>query len=164
VRIRPATPADLPAIIEIERENVITANWSHEHYKSLLRPAVSDLSENFFIVIEVLSDTPGQGIEQTQAPIAGYLAAQGVAGEWSLQYILVAKKFRRHGLATKLMNELIEHARNKNGTDIFLEVRESNQSAQALYKKLGFQVLGTSKNYYPAPHQEDAIRLALALN
>jgi len=39
---------------------------------------------------------------------------------------------------------------------IFLEVRPSNKTAVALYKKLGFQKLGLRKNYYHNPI-EDAI-------
>ena len=39
---------------------------------------------------------------------------------------------------------------------IFLEVRASNQVAQALYRKFGFESLGIRKNYYHEP-QEDAV-------
>jgi ribosomal-protein-alanine acetyltransferase len=172
VRLRLATLSDLPAMVEIERENPTTASWSHEHYKSLLRPAVNELSENFFIVLEALLESSESKSDPQPAPtpsIAGYLAAQAVDNVWDLQYIVIAKKFRRRGLATTLLNELIAHVRNKNVpnkncSQIFLEVRASNQAAQALYSKLGFKVIGTRKNYYPAPQQEDAIRFVLAIS
>jgi ribosomal-protein-alanine acetyltransferase len=172
VRLRLATLSDLPDMVEIERENPTTASWSHEHYKSLLRPAVSELSENFFIVIEASQESSESKSEPqpVQTPfIAGYLAAQAVDNIWDLQYIVVAKRFRRRGLATTLLNELIAHVHNKNlpnknGSQIFLEVRASNQAAQALYTKLGFKVIGIRKNYYPVPQQEDAIRFVLAIS
>jgi ribosomal-protein-alanine N-acetyltransferase len=43
-----------------------------------------------------------------------------------------------------------------------LEVRQSNASALTLYKKLGFEVMGTRKNYYTKP-DEDAFVMALEL-
>ena len=55
-----------------------------------------------------------------------------------------------------LLNELIAHARAKNGSGIFLEVRESNQSARGLYRKMGFEETGRRKGYYANP-AEDAI-------
>jgi ribosomal-protein-alanine N-acetyltransferase len=88
--------------------------------------------------------------------MVAYVAANCVDGDWDLQYIVVAKKFRRRRLATLLLNELIAHARSMNGKRIFLEVRESNQSARALYRKAGFRETGTRKGYYACP-AEDAI-------
>jgi ribosomal-protein-alanine N-acetyltransferase len=44
-----------------------------------------------------------------------------------------------------------------------LEVRQSNTAALTLYKKLGFEVLGTRKNYYTKP-EEDAFVLGLVLD
>lgn len=44
----------------------------------------------------------------------------------------------------------------------FLEVRESNTAAQALYRALGFTSVGRRRSYYRAP-REDALVLAAAL-
>jgi len=44
-----------------------------------------------------------------------------------------------------------------------LEVRQSNVAAVTLYKKLGFEVLGTRKNYYTRP-DEDACVMGLVLD
>ena len=38
-------------MVQLERENLISINWSHQHYANLLEPAASELSENFFIVL-----------------------------------------------------------------------------------------------------------------
>ncbi len=96
------------------------------------------------------------------SPIVAYLAAHCVDREWELQYIVVSRKFRRRSLATLLLNELVEHARSRNADAIFLEVRESNQAARALYCKVGFTETGLRKSYYSNP-AEDAILCRLSL-
>ena len=46
----------------------------------------------------------------------------------------------------------------------FLEVRQSNAAAQALYSSIGFETIGTRRNYYPAhAGREDAIVMELEL-
>jgi [ribosomal protein S18]-alanine N-acetyltransferase len=54
------------------------------------------------------------------------------------------------------------HARAQRGSGIFLEVRESNQSARALYRKVGFKETGLRRSYYADP-TEDAILCRLSL-
>ncbi|HBC19279.1 MAG TPA: ribosomal-protein-alanine N-acetyltransferase, partial [Alcanivorax sp.] len=49
---------------------------------------------------------------------------------------------------TRLLQQALEAARADAMTVVYLEVRESNQSAQALYRQLGFEVCGVRKNYY----------------
>jgi ribosomal-protein-alanine N-acetyltransferase len=44
----------------------------------------------------------------------------------------------------------------------YLEVRESNVSAQELYKKFGYRPIGRRKNYYPGD-REDAILMYAVL-
>ena len=47
---------------------------------------------------------------------------------------------------------------------MFLEVRPTNREAIALYRSMGFDVIGT-RDYYPAAHgHEDAEVMALALS
>jgi ribosomal-protein-alanine acetyltransferase len=163
LRIRLANPADVSALTELERESPTSANWSHEHYKYLYGTTVSKLSEFFFIVLEDPEESQSASLLSPRRPIAGYLFAQGVAGEWDLQFIIVGKKYQRRGLATMLLKELIAHVRSKNGSRIHLEVRASNQAAQDLYRNLEFKVTRIREKYYPAPKQEDAICYKLDL-
>lgn len=162
MRIRRATSSDIPAMVQLERENPISTNWSRQHYESLLEPAASELSENFFIVLED-PESKGESLPSPALPITGYLAAQSVAGEWDLQYIIVANPWQRRGFAIMLLNELIAHVRSKNGSRICLEVRASNQNARALYRKLGFEEAGMRKGYYANP-PDDAILCRLSLS
>jgi len=94
--------------------------------------------------------------------ILAFLIAHRIDIEWELENIVVAGTARRRGLGTLLLRELIAHARIENANGIFLEVRESNQSARALYRKLGFEEVGSRKGYYANP-PDDAILCRLSL-
>ena len=85
-----------------------------------------------------------------------------VDSDWEVQYIVVAKEFRRRGMGTRLLNEFISYVRSTSGRRIFLEVRESNQGARRLYSALGFEETGLRKSYYANP-VEDAILYLLSL-
>ena len=73
-----------------------------------------------------------------------------------LNDILVAPKVRRKGVANALMGEFIALLKGQT-QKIFLEVRASNESAQALYYKWGFSKLSVRKKYYQ--DGEDALVL-----
>jgi [ribosomal protein S18]-alanine N-acetyltransferase len=59
-------------------------------------------------------------------------------------------------LGTQLLRYLLKEVRQKGAQTVFLEVRESNRAAFALYRKCGFQQSGRRKAYYRQP-TEDAI-------
>jgi ribosomal-protein-alanine N-acetyltransferase len=161
VRIRPATAADIPLMLELERENPTSVNWSHEHYKSLFRTA-PELSRYFVLVAEDPPESKSLTVSAIASSMVGYLAAHCVDSDWELQYVAVAKEFRRRGVGTSLVNEFISHVRATGGNRIFLEVRESNQGARRLYSTLGFEEAGLRKSYYANP-PEDAILCSLRL-
>jgi ribosomal-protein-alanine N-acetyltransferase len=76
------------------------------------------------------------------------------ADEVQIIDIVVDPAYRRQGVASQLIEELI--AESKNYQYIVLEVRESNQPARQLYFKHGFIEWYRRKNYYNNP-TEDAI-------
>lgn len=162
MRIRPATRNDIQAMEELKSENPTSSNWSNQHYVSLFRNATPELSRYFVLVAEDPPESGGAETFPAISPMVAYLAAHCVAGDWELQYIVVAKESRRRGVGTNLLNEFIAHVRAKGGGAISLEVRESNQSARALYRKLGFEETGLRKSYYSNP-AEDAILCLLRL-
>ncbi|MFA9414104.1 MULTISPECIES: ribosomal protein S18-alanine N-acetyltransferase [unclassified Streptococcus] len=83
--------------------------------------------------------------------LVGFLAVQLLVGELEITNIAVKRAYQGRGLADQLMQALA-----KERQPIFLEVRSSNQAAQALYLKHGFSAVGRRKNYYHQP-TEDAI-------
>ena len=79
-----------------------------------------------------------------------------VAEEWEIENIAIAGSARRRGLGTRLLGELLDLARAKGAEAVFLEVRESNRVARALYEKWAFLESGRRRRYYKDP-EEDAI-------
>lgn len=92
--------------------------------------------------------------------ILACLVGQRVDREWELENIVVAEEFRSRGVGTRLISDFVDHVRTAAGDAIFLEVRESNRSARALYAKAGFAETGRRKGYYASP-VEDAILFRL---
>lgn len=97
--------------------------------------------------------------EDSEFSVAGYIIYSKL-DIFELQRIAVSEKFRRRGLADKLMKMLIGAAScsdaDEAGSNILLEVRAGNLPAIGLYKKYGFEELSRRKNYYSAP-VEDAL-------
>ena len=74
-----------------------------------------------------------------------------VDAEWELENIVVAEVARRRGVGTLFWTSSSRTFEPEKGGEIFLEVRESNLSARAFYRKLGFEETGLRKSYYSDP-------------
>lgn len=83
--------------------------------------------------------------------LVGFLAVQTVLDEMEILQIAVKADFQRLGIASLLMAAVMDW-----DGDIFLEVRESNSAAQALYTRQHFTKIGKRKDYYRNP-VEDAV-------
>jgi [ribosomal protein S18]-alanine N-acetyltransferase len=157
VRVRRANVSDLPAILALDRQNLTAAHWSEQHYETLFAKSVSHTSEAFALVAENEPESGGS----EELTIIAFLVAHCIGTEWELQNLVVAENHRRKGAATKLIKELSAAVRARDGRVIFLEVRQSNQAARGLYRKLGFEETGLRKSYYSNP-SENAIICRLA--
>ena len=149
MQIRPATFADIPSIMQLERQSATTAHWTEEQYHQAFQ---RDGATRFLLV----------GLEDSETSPAGFLVAQHLAPEWQLENIVVAPTARRKGLGKRLLNELLAAANKTNSTAVFLEVRESNAAARTLYERTGFEQTGRRKSYYKNP-SEDAVLYRLTL-
>ena len=90
--------------------------------------------------------------------VLGYVGSQTVLDESDMMNLAVDPAFRRRGIARALVCALIVQLRKMGSRCLTLEVRASNESAQALYACLGFVQVGRRKNYYHHP-KEDALIL-----
>jgi len=141
MHVRPATPGDIPAMMQLVIRSVTAAHWSREQYERVFG---EQTPRRVALVIEEAAD------------LQGFLVAHEVAGEWEIENIAVAGAARRRGLGTRLLGEFLKLARAEGATAVFLEVRESNHAARLLYEKWSFEERGRRSGYYTQP-QEDAI-------
>jgi len=143
-RIRSAVAADAASLVVIERR-CFSDPWSETSFREAL-----DSPWSFGLVAHTGQD------------VAGYLIAREVAGTGEVLNLAVSPGFRRRGAARALLRAALTFLRRRQVDEVFLEVRESNRSAQALYESLGFRPVGQRAAYYRNP-KEDALVLWLAL-
>jgi [ribosomal protein S18]-alanine N-acetyltransferase len=146
-RIREATPSDIPAILAIAQAASSAAQWTAKTYKEIFDPKaparIALVAENF-------------------GTLDGFAIARLSTDDCELENIVVRAEQQRRGIGRQLLRELISSSRSKKARRIFLEVRESNMPARALYEKCGFTISGRRAPYYSNP-AEDALTYALGL-
>ncbi|MBP1581674.1 MAG: ribosomal protein S18-alanine N-acetyltransferase [Oscillospiraceae bacterium] len=85
--------------------------------------------------------------------VAGYVGMLHVLDEGDICNVAVFDSFRRQGVATALIQTLLDYGVEKKLSFITLEVRESNVGAQAFYETMGFRAIGLRKNFYDHPKE-----------
>jgi ribosomal-protein-alanine N-acetyltransferase len=86
-------------------------------------------------------------VAECEGRIAGFAVARRIPpDEVEILNVATDPAARRQGVGSALVQALL----NLTGKVWFLEVRESNAAARALYERAGFTVNGRRKNYYPA--------------
>ncbi|MBI4715219.1 MAG: ribosomal protein S18-alanine N-acetyltransferase [Nitrospirae bacterium] len=88
--------------------------------------------------------------------MGGFVCFWVVGDEIHFLDLAVAPPFRRKGLGEFLIRESLEWGGERGAGTAFLEVRESNQGARGLYRKMGFEEMMRRKGYYRNP-REDAL-------
>lgn len=162
MRIRPGTSADLPSLLNLERQCPTAAHWSEQQYKETFR--INECGPGrFVLVVDERAEEGAVEAGRASSSLTAFLIANPIGHEWELENIVVAPASRRKGLATRLLTAFLNRVRETNSEQVFLEVRKSNQPARAFYVRLGFEESGRRKLYYSNP-QEDAVLYRLALS
>lgn len=143
-RIRSAVPADAAGLVAIERQ-AFSDPWSEASFREAL----------------VSPWTFGLIAESGRGP-AGYIIGREVAGTGEVLNLAVDPALRHRGIGGALLEAGIATLRRRRADEVFLEVRESNVSAQALYLGYGFRPVGQRAAYYRNP-KEDALVLRLEM-
>ena len=144
-QIRPATTADVARLAELERI-CFSDPWSPAGLREMI-------SATLTIGLVALSGKT----------IIGYAIARYAADSGEILNLAVAPEHRREGVAAHLIDALLEGLRSRDIREVYLEVRESNGPARALYKDKGFTVAGMRRACYRYP-TEDALVLRLQLD
>ena len=89
--------------------------------------------------------------------IHGHVYMRHITNEGHITNIAVRKESQKKGIASLLMQALVQAAKSLGIVALTLEVRESNFAAINLYKKFGFSVEGVRKNFYSTPSENGII-------
>jgi len=135
---------DINEIMEIE-EISFPRPWRRRQFKEELSIPVS----NFYVMRGRWKD------EQIKEVLLAYGGFWKVRDEAHIVNFAVHPKYRRQGIGSIFLDELIGKMKTIGCKACYLEVRASNIIAQKLYEKFGFKKIDVRKNYYGYP-QEDA--------
>jgi ribosomal-protein-alanine N-acetyltransferase len=95
-------------------------------------------------------------VARVRGTVAGYGGIMLAGDEAHVTTIAVDPAWHRHDVGTRVLLNLLRAAAAQGIRNMTLEVRVSNEAAQALYRLFGFEVAGVRKNYY-AETNEDAL-------
>lgn len=130
---------DIEELLKIEHES-FTLPWTREAFQN-------EFSINQFAVYVGLED---------EGKLIGYCGVWIIIDEAHITNVAILPEYRGRKLGEALMRKVMELAIEREVKTMTLEVRMSNEVAQSLYRKLGFQDGGIRKNYY-SDNQEDAL-------
>ena len=156
----PMQIADLDSVLEIE---------SVSHFHPWTRGNFSDslAAGHWAYCIRPQLDQAIKGSYLDPAILWAYCILFPAVDELHLLNITVSPKLRKLGLGSRMMAAIEGVAAQQNIPRIILEVRPSNIAAVSLYQKLGYEQIGTRKNYYPAEPElgirEDALVMAKSI-
>ena len=147
----PLTVQQLDAVLAIEHE-AYAFPWTRGNF-----------------IDSLASGYPSQVLYGPQGELLGYFIAMEGVDELHLLNITVAPASEGRGHARFMLDELRALSRTKQAKQIWLEVRESNLRARAIYERYGFVHVGLRRGYYPAARsthasgREDAVVMSLSL-
>lgn len=145
-----ADMADAPAIYELASHySGATQGWTQERINDL----ISDSQGHYVLVAKQLDST------------VGYAIAWFAWGKMHIWDIAVKEDMRRRGIGRKMMSQLIDHAKLRKLSEVYLEVRASNTPAVRMYQRLSFKIRFRMPGMYdgedglamylPLPQEED---------
>jgi [ribosomal protein S18]-alanine N-acetyltransferase len=131
--------ADLDSIERIERASYPTP-WSRSMFVSELAKPSS---------LSIAAVTP-------EEQLVGYLVLSRYVDAWHVMNVAVEEGYRRHGIASAMLERLFQVTRDSAERGYTLEVRVSNVAAISLYEGFGFVSRGVRRGYY-TDNREDAL-------
>jgi len=136
---------DLTEIIAVERQ-AYPVPWTHGNF-------VDSLAAGY----------PAEVMRGPRAELLGYWVAMPGVDEMHLLNITVTPAWQGQGLAVAMLDRLVAECGRRGLTQLWLEVRVSNERAREVYRRYGFAEVGKRRAYYPVQEgpREDAILMSL---
>jgi len=166
--IRAMHANDITQVMDIERES-FPSMWPQTAYRRELQNKVA----RYYVITEQ-SDQPAAEVngapglwgtiwrivggesEEQEERVLGFIGIWLLVGEAHIVTVAVREEYRRMGIGERLLIAAIETALEYDQEVLTLEVRKSNDAAQLLYQKYGFDRVGLRKRYY-TDNNEDAV-------
>ncbi len=134
--IRRFRPEDADAVTAIAKESPQAADWPTASYRELA---------GWSGVLALVSESEGKA--------SGFVIGRQVGDAAEVLNLAVTPARRRKGEGGALLKAALEEFRARRVTRVFLEVRESNETAIAFYAKHGFSKVGHRAGYYRDPEE-----------
>ena len=71
-----------------------------------------------------------------------------VLDEAQINFFVIDEEYRKKGFGSHLMSYLIKQCKRLNITKLFLEVSNTNETAERFYSRFNFSTVGVRRNYY----------------
>jgi len=130
---------DLKKVLEIEKKS-FPVPWTYDLF-------FSELTRNRYARYFVM---------EKNNEVIGYLGLWHKGTSFHITNIAIAEKFRRKGYGKIFLKFVERIAATHKIKKISLEVRRSNYIAQNIYRKYGYKVIRSLRNYYQE-EKEDAL-------
>jgi ribosomal-protein-alanine N-acetyltransferase len=141
IKLRKIQPDDIRAIMEIEQAS-FTSPWSELSFLN-----------------EMYNTDSLSKVALVENKVVGYICTRYVLNEGHLLNLAVHHDFRRRGIATELMNNVLEEFKEQGCTLLYLEVRVSNLDAIKFYERFGFKIASFRRKYYSSPTEDGALMM-----
>jgi ribosomal-protein-alanine N-acetyltransferase len=151
LRLREMSLDDMPSVMALERELFPEDAWSPEMFSTDLTDPGARSRSRYLVALDEGVLIGYAGMLFTGGPEADVLTLAVAPGRWGA------------GIGTALQEALLDQARERSCSEVFLEVRADNPRARGLYLRHGFVDVGVRKGYYQ-PSGADAIVMRKDLN
>jgi ribosomal-protein-alanine N-acetyltransferase len=141
--IRKMTVDDVPAVVDLDRRS-FSLPWPERSFRF------------------ELTDNPASRcwVADLNGQIVGMIVVWLIVNEAHVATLATHPDYRRQGIGRRLLAHALIELIEEGARSSFLEVRESNLAAQAMYRKFGYEVSGRRRRYY-RDNDEDAILMSL---
>lgn len=140
--VRKMRPEDVGAVVAIETE-AFSSPWRRETFLELIDRPTAEL------LVMVHGDE-----------VVGYAVLWCILDQGEIANIAISSHMRGRGLGRQLLAEVLDVGRARGVETVFLEVRDSNAAALALYQSFGFTQVGQRRGYYERPREDARILMA----
>ena len=142
--LRKMTLEDVPSVIDLDRKS-FSLPWPERSFR-----------------FELTANPASRcWVAELDGKIVGMIVVWLILEEAHVATLATHPDCRRQGIGTKLLAHALRHMIDEGARSSFLEVRESNFSAQEMYRKFGYEVSGRRPRYYK-DNNEDAVLMNLA--